>query len=403
MRERLIGAFVAVTVALLLAVLLVRSSSLDAQLRAEASASISERAQILGALVDLYLAEGRAVTEEDLQDLVEPDQRIELEVLGRPEVAAEGAEFGAGNDGQDFRATVDVADGDGSLTLAQSDEVIDDLVGDDRGSIALFLLLAAIVAALVGFLVSRLLAAPFLKLATAAEQLGRGRFDLGLPQTRVPEARAIGQGLERSAGRLQERLAGEEAFAQHAAQVLRTPLTGLRDDLEELSLRDDLPEDVLARIAQAVVRVDTMDQVAGELVALSRSNSMVVGAQIPLRDLGTQLAQTWADALGPLDRPLTAALYGDLDHPYTPGPIEFVLDILLTDVIRRSGGAVRMTFRSDDDGHLTIGVRSAGEARTDPGDDRALAKARAVVTALGGRLEGTHPAEDGLTVLLPRR
>ena len=31
-----------------------------------------------------------------------------------------------------------------------------------------------------------------------------------------------------------------------------------------------------------------------------------------------------------------------------------------------------------------------------------LAKARAVVTALGGRLEGSHPG-DGLTILLPQR
>ena len=64
---------------------------------------------------------------------------------------------------------------------------------------------------------------------------------------------------------------------------------------------------------------------------------------------------------------------------------------------------MRLTFHADEEGHLTIGVTSAGEARTDPGDDRALAKARAVATALGGRLEGTHAGDDGLKVLLPRR
>jgi signal transduction histidine kinase len=366
-RERLTGAFVAVTVTLLLAVLLARSYATDGRLRAESTEALEERAAIMAALVDLRLADGRAVDEDSLADLVEPDQRLEYEQVGQPEVVIEGGDFAEGNDGQNFVAVLDLPAADATLTLRQSDEVLDDLVGDERGSIALVLLLAAIVAALVGFLVSRLLAAPFLKLAVAASQLGRGRFDLDLPRTRIPEARAISSALKTSAGQLQERLAGEEAFAQHASHVLRTPMTGLRLDLEDLSTREDLPPDVRATAAHAVTRIDAMDQIAGELVALSRSNSIVAGAEIPLRDLATDSAQSWADALGPYDRTLTARIDGDLDATYTPGPIEFVLDTLLADVIRRGQGAVRMTFHADADGHLRVSVTSAGEARTEPG------------------------------------
>ena len=249
---------------------------------------------------------------------------------------------------------------------------------------------------------ARLLSGPFRQLAGAAGQLGRGRFDLDLPRTRIPEAKAIASALKTSAGQLQERLAGEEAFAQHASHVLRTPMTGLRLDLEDLSMRGDLPEDARATAAHAVARIDAMDEVAGELVTLSRSNSIVAGAEIPLRDLATECAQAWADALGPYDRTLTAAIDGHLDTTYTPGPIEFVLDTLLVDVIRRSRGAVRLSFDADAEGHLRIAVKAAAEGRSEPGDDRTVAKARAVVTALGGRLEGEHPG-DGLTILLPRR
>ena len=202
-------------------------------------------------------------------------------------------------------------------------------------------------------------------------------------------------------GQLQERLAGEEAFAQHASHVLRTPMTGLRLDLEDLSTREDLPEDVRATAARAMDRVDAMDEVAGELVALSRSNSVVAGAEMSLRDLATECAQSWADALGPYERAVTARIEGDLDRTYTPGPIEFVLDTLLADVIRRGRGPVRMEFDAHE-GHLRITVTSTGEPRTELGDERAVAKARAVVTALGGRLEGTHPGA-GLTILLPQR
>jgi signal transduction histidine kinase len=403
MRERLTGAFVVLTVTMLLAVLLLRSYSNDASLRAYASGQVRDQAEIMAAFLAVRLDAGVPIDKAVLDEVVGSDQRVEYEAFGERPLTVEGDDFGEGNDGQDFAAVVEIPGHDATLVLRESDEHLDDLVGDDRGSIALLLLLAAIMAALVGYLIAKLLAAPFLKLAVAAEQLGRGRFDLELPRTRIPEARAIAQALQTSAGQLQERLASEEAFAQHASHVLRTPLTGLRLDLEDLSMRKDLPEDVRATMAHAVVRIDAMDEVAGELVALSRSGSLVAGADIALRDLGTQCAQNWADALGTYDRTLTAAVEGELDTRYTPGPIEFVLDILLTDVVRRSRGAVRLTFHADEAGHLTIGVTSSGEARTDPGDDRALAKARAVVTALGGRLKGTHPGDDGLTVLLPRR
>ena len=403
MRERLTGAFVVLTVTLLLAVLLLRSYSNDAQLRAYESDQVVSQTEIMASFLSLRMDAGLPITEAVLSDVVGSDQRVEFEAVGEQPLAVEGDAFGEGNDGQDFAASREIPGHDASVLLLESDERLDDLVGSDRGSIALLLLLVAIMAAMVGYLIAKMLAAPFLKLAVAAEQLGRGRFDLELPRTRIPEARAIGQALQNSAGQLQERLASEEAFAQHASHVLRTPLTGLRLDLEDLSMRTDLPEDVRATMAHAVVRIDSMDEVAGELVALSRSGSLVAGADIALRDLGTTCAQAWADALGPYDRALTAAVEGELDTRYTPGPIEFVLDILLTDVVRRSRGAVRLTFHADAEGHLTINVSSSGEARTDPGDDRALAKARAVVTALGGRLKGTHPGDDGLTVLLPRR
>ena len=403
MRERLTAAFVAVTVLLLVALLVIRSYTLEGELRSHESGHVVDQAEAMSSFLEMRLDAGLPVTEAVLAGVVGADQAVEYDAPGQPPLRVEGDRFDEGNDGQDFAAAVDLAGHDASLRLLQSDEEVDDLVGDERGSIALLALLVAIVAAMVGYVVAKLLASPFLKLAVAARQLGRGRFDLELPHTRVPEARAIGQALQTSAGQLQERLASEEAFAQHASHVLRTPLTGLRPDLDDLSSRQDLPEDVRATMAHAVVRIDAMDEVAGELVALSRSNSLVAGADIALRDLGTQCAQAWADSLGHYDRPLTAAVEGETDIRYTPGPIEFVLDILLTDVVRRTHGPVRLTFHADEEGHLTITVSSSGEARTDPGDDRALAKARAVVTALGGRLKGTHPGDGGLTVWLPRR
>jgi hypothetical protein len=151
-----------------------------------------------------------------------------------------------------------------------------------------------------------------------------------------------------------------------------------------------------------VGRIEAMDAVAGDLVALARRGALVAGAEIPVRDLATQCAQTWADALAEQDRELTAAVEGDIETTYTPGPVEHILDLVLADVLKRGQGAVRMVFEAHHDGHLSIGISCADlRAGPDADDDLAITQARAVVAALGGRLTGEPPEQ--LSILLPRR
>jgi signal transduction histidine kinase len=291
------------------------------------------------------------------------------------------------------------------VTLSQSNDVIADIVGRDVGSIAALFLLIAVVAGAVGFLISTALSRPFQRLAVAASALGRGRFDLDLPRTRIPEARAISNALRTSALQLEDRVHRERDFAEHASHVLRTPLTGLRLELEELTLRDDVPDDVKAAATRGLASVDEVGAVAGELVELTRRDSLVAGSELPLADLATQLAQRWADRLGVRNRTLTAAAEGDLSLAFTPGPVEHVTDLLLADVVRRGTGAVRIVFHGEAGGHLRIHVECEGRA-TGPDDDGEpidrVSQVRTTVESLGGRVTGAHPGE-GIDVLLPRR
>ena len=61
-----------------------------------------------------------------------------------------------------------------------------------------------------------------------------------------------------------------------------------------------------------------------------------------------------------------------------------------------------MVFDADEEGHLSIGI-SCEDVRevTGPNAGIAITQARAVVTALGGRLTGETPQQ--LSILLPRR
>jgi HAMP domain-containing protein len=400
-RARLTASFVILSVVLLIGALWIRSYTANSELRTHESRELRGQATLLALVVEQRDELGQPVDRAFLAGIVDPTDRLAYAAApGAEPLVVEGPAYGEDHPDDAIETTVDA--GDGTLTVTQSGSVMEALVGRDAGSLGFLILLVGLLAAFVGYVMARLLSAPVRQLAGAAGQLGRGRFDLDLPRTRIPEAKALSQALLTSAGQLQERLASEQAFAEHASHVLRTPLTGLRLELEDLVQRDDLPADVRETATRSVGRIEAMDAVAGDLVALARRGALVAGAGIALRDLATQCAQTWADALAEQDRALTAAVDGDIEMTYTPGPVEHILDLILADVLRRGRGAVRMVFEADHEGHLTIGLSCSGfrDVRG-PNAEIAITQARAVVTALGGRLTGDTPQQ--LSILLPRR
>jgi uncharacterized membrane-anchored protein YhcB (DUF1043 family) len=399
-RARLTASFVVLSVLLLFGALWLRGYSEHSLLRTHESRELRGRAATLSRLVEQRDQLGEPVDRAFLGGVVDGDDRLAYTAAGGDPVVVEGEGYDQTHADDAIETTVDVEGG--TLTVRQAGSVLDGLASRDGGALGFLILLVGLVAGLVGYVVSRLLSRPFRQLAGAARQLGRGRVDLDLPRTQIPEARALSQALLTSAGQLQERLASEQAFAEHASHVLRTPLTGLRLELEDLCQRDDVPPDVRESAARSVRRIEAMDAVASDLVALARRGALVAGAEIPLRDLATQCAQTWADALGEQDRQLTAAVEGNIETTYTPGPVEHILDLLLADVLGRGQGAVRMVFEADEEGHLSIGL-SCTDVRPVSGSSAELpvTQARAVITALGGRLTGDSPQR--LSILLPRR
>lgn len=395
MRERLAASCVLLAIVLLAVAAVIRSYTLGNELRERESARLHQEAVTVAALVDDRLAGGAAIDEPFLTSFVDRDDRLVYAPdLGEP-VEVRGASY----DGEGGRLSASAGATGGRVTVSESDGVIWAVIVGDPWALVVLVGLALVLAGAAGLVLARVLAAPFRRLADAAGALGRGRFDLDLPRTRVPEAVAISQALSTSADQLRERLQRDREFAAHASHTLRSPLTGLRLELDELALRDDLPDDARATLTRALGQVERVDEVAGELVALHRG-SLVEGAAIPLRDLATQVAQRWADELAASDRELTAAVEGELDQRYTPGPVEHLLDVLLPAVSAASRGAVRMVLDGERGGLLRITV-TAERSRL-RGSDDPFAAARSVCTSLGGRWSGAEPM-DGLEILLPQR
>ncbi len=394
MRERLAAAFALLAVAVVLLAGGLRMVALGTLLRDEAHMHLAEHARVMAAVLDERVLGDEPIRAKVVAGVLDSHAEASIALADRgDDLVVAGPDY-TGNGSDDVTATVDSRAG--RITLASAAPSPIGYYADDVWSLLTLVALVALLAGLLGWWLAALLSRPFTTLAGAAAALGRGRYDLDLPETRVPEAQAIARALHGSASQIESRLARERDFAEHASHVLRTPLTGLRIELEDLTLRDDVPEDVQEAARRCIARVEAVNASAGELVALSRSSSLVEGAETTIEDLARHVAQEWSDQLAGR-RPVSAAVEGDATLRLTPGPMEQLLDLVLDDV-RRGSGPARLVFVGED-GHVR--VRLGGGTVPGDGHRRGVEAASVLADSQGGRVRGADGGE--VELLLPAR
>ena len=396
MRERITAAFVALALAAMLSAGLVRAVSIRELIQSQEVAHLQHGASLSASFIDERVRSGIPVNRRFLATIVEDNSRLSYDGFdGRDMVVKGPAYTGADDPSQDLAASAAAATG-GTVTISESRDVASSLYSKDLASIVSVLLLICVAAGLIGWWLARRLSEPFQKLAVAAGNLGRGRFDLALPSSGMPEVQAIAKALRAGAGQLAARVSREREFAEYASHQLRTPLTSLRLELEDLALRDDVPPDAKQSASRCLDLVERLDVSAGELVSMARQGALVEGAEVPLPLLATQITQRWSDRLGEGRRKVSASAEGLLSMTLTPGPVEQVLDLVLNDVSSGSG-PVRLTFIGGD-GFLRVKVAPGATGRHTEG----VRAAREVAEAQGGRITG-DAGEHELELILPRR
>lgn len=398
MSRRLLASFTLVVVVLVTAVACARAYAISGELRALEAAHANAEARQLAGLV----AEGQQNGEDPavaLDRYADATQQVELRRDDRVVAAVEPAD-----QPQDPSRTVvtgRAVAGDLTVVVREPSLGWRGVMGLNPASFLALLALAAVLAGAAGWGVARWLGRPFTRLAEAGHMLTRGRTDLDLPRSSIPEVRDVAGALEASAALLRDRMTRDEQFAGHASHALRTPLTSLRLHLDEIAGQPLDPAGAAAT-RRCQDTVEELGTVVADLVGMTRGGALLTGAGVPLRDLAAAAAQRWADGLVGLGRGFSAAVEGDLDLVLTPGPVEHVLDVLLERARAAGGGAgdVRLVVEGNESAvRLEVtGVRWA------PGDDPSgrADQARDMVTALGGRVLPL-PGDAGVRVLLPPR
>jgi len=264
-------------------------------------------------------------------------------------------------------------------------------------------------AAATALVIADRLSRPFRELSAAALQIGEGRFDAEIRHYSMPEADELGRSLREAAARLDELVTHEQAIAVTASHELRTPMTALRLSLEDLTLWQHTPPDVVAELKHSIAELDRLGEAVTEL--LDRSETDRETPTVDVASVTAEAVEAW--------RPKLAAGH-DIDVE-APGPLlarapvvtlQHVLEVMLAHITSRSGDGisvdvvrlgrtVRVRVSHDGARVLPTGVIHGTTSPEGTDGDPALAEAGAAAAAMGGYLGVEDSPSTCLVLLVP--
>jgi len=163
----------------------------------------------------------------------------------------------------------------------------------------LTLLIAAVVGGLVGWLISRWVGHRLRNLDATATQIGGGEMGLRVPLDHSGDAfDQVAQRFNAMLDRIEELLSGVRHATDHIAHDLRTPLTRLRNRLEDLRQQQTDPG-VQLRLDKALAETDQLLQSFGALLRLARIEAQPLEGDAPLQDL-RELADDAVELYAPI-------------------------------------------------------------------------------------------------------
>lgn len=258
--------------------------------------------------------------------------------------AALGGTEATGTLGADIAVAAPVSDGDQVVAVVL---VRSGLGAAHRRALIAWLVIAGIglaavlVSALCALAVAKRLAAPLERLRADARRIGDRDLDARVPLSGVAEFDTLAIALNDGAARIQTMISRERSLSAEVSHQLRTPLSGLRLELE--AIQESAPGD--PRIESALTAVDRLETTITDVIALARD--LPVQQRTRVQDLVAAVEQRWHGPLAADTRALRVVVEPGLptDIVISGAAAVQILDILIDNARRHGRGAVTVHLR----------------------------------------------------------
>jgi signal transduction histidine kinase len=223
---------------------------------------------------------------------------------------------------------------------------------------------AVVLAAGVGWLISRRLSTPLLALTEVTTRMAGGELSVRADVARHDEVGQLAQAFNEMAGRVEQTVTTLRRFVADAAHELHTPLTALRTNLE-LAADESQAAEQQGLIERAQVQVERLEMLTRDLLDLSRLETWTGQA-----NFGPVLLNTLVQATGELyaSQAEQSGVNFSLELPEQPLVVSGnepllrrALSNLLDNALKftPAGGTVRVGLRHENDG-IEVWVEDSG-------------------------------------------
>ncbi len=228
----------------------------------------------------------------------------------------------------------------------------------------------------VGIAVARWVTRPTTALTERVERLADGELDVRADATvGPPEVRELAAGFNAMADRLGTLLADQRAFAADASHQLRSPLTALRLEIEQLTDMED--DERTEAVDRSVREIERLTGIVTSLLTLARHDG---SDEVELLDVdAAAIARERIAAWRPLAAQRRVRLSDDTVSEVASarcgeGFLEQILDVLVANAatVSPDGGTIRIRVEETADGPVRILVEDEGAGLEEDALERAF-------------------------------